>query len=640
MFLLLAVSPLVARLSASPAGEEAARKAPPPTAEAEEKAAKACRELFGPSYAKAKTAAEKIELAKEILKEAAGMEDDPAGCFVLLRLARDIAVRAGDLETAVTAIDALDGRFEVDALAMKADAAAKTVPVARPAAQHKAMAARISSLAREAMDKDKMERAAELAGLALEEAKKCRDPKLLKQIHQQQAEVAAGAEAKQQFTKALAALEQNPSDPAANLTVGKYRCGVQGDWDRGLNHLASAADETLRNLAKKELAGASSTDEQVDLADGWWAAADREDGTARTRFQKHAAAWYRKASADAKGLAKVKIETRLAKLAEAEAEASASPEEGVQTAGSAREGHPRKAKPFNVEGLKAGPKFTAHPILQCVGFNPKGTLLATGGFGENLIKLWDVKTGELRGKLDGQAGCVFATVYSPDGSMLATALEYGVIKIWDSAGRVTATLRGHTGAVLAVSFPPRAAMLASGGSDSSVALWDLRNANRQVLAGHGARVASVAFSPDGSELASASDDRTVKIWDVRKAAAKKTLPHPAPVTCVAFSPDGSILASASQDRLVRLWNPAMGQLRGMLPEQNGAVYAVAFSTDGAVIATGSDDGQLALWKVRGGQLLKTLDHARKPVRAVAFSPDGSMLASGTRDGTVQIWTTK
>jgi hypothetical protein len=45
---------------------------------------------------------------------------------------------------------------------------------------------------------------------------------------------------------ALAILEENPHDPAANLTAGKYTCFSIGEWSKGLPMLANGGDPVDR----------------------------------------------------------------------------------------------------------------------------------------------------------------------------------------------------------------------------------------------------------------------------------------------------------------------------------------------------------------------------------------------------------
>src|SRR5437868_3206159 len=82
----------------------------PPDAAAQEKSQKLVRDLFKDAYART-APADRLALAKALRKEAEGTSADPAGKFVLLREARDVAAGAGDFAAAMEAVDDLNHTF-------------------------------------------------------------------------------------------------------------------------------------------------------------------------------------------------------------------------------------------------------------------------------------------------------------------------------------------------------------------------------------------------------------------------------------------------------------------------------------------------------------------------------------------------
>jgi hypothetical protein len=126
--------------------------------------------------------------AKTLIERASGLKDDPARQFVMLRLAKDVAIRANDGQTAFLAIDAMDETFHVDADAMKLAVLAKFAAAAKQPAQHKAIADRALKLANEAAGQGHSMIARQLGKLALVEAKKAHNRELLVQVEGQMAE--------------------------------------------------------------------------------------------------------------------------------------------------------------------------------------------------------------------------------------------------------------------------------------------------------------------------------------------------------------------------------------------------------------------------------------------------------------------
>src|SRR5262249_28106801 len=90
------------------------------------------------------------------------------------------------------------------------------------------------------------------------------------------------------------------------------------------------------------------------------------------------------------------------------------------------------------------------------------------------IRLYEVATGKLRGRLEDIPARVAALAFSPDGRVLACGGQAGVIRLWDvSTGEQVPRLAGHWGAVESLRFSPDGALLASGSGDTTVLVWDV-----------------------------------------------------------------------------------------------------------------------------------------------------------------------
>ena len=299
----------------------------------------------------------------------------------------------------------------------------------------------------------------------------------------------------------------------------------------------------------------------------------------------------------------------------------------------------------------------APPVLS-VAFSPSGDAFVSGGIDWSL-RLWDVRTREIRQRFEGYAASV---AFSPDGSMLASgalfpdsrryfaqrADAYTPVRLWDAdTGKFLRELKAHKGTVFSVAFSPDGGMLASGSRDKTICLWDTRTGdNLTTFEGHTDEIYSVAFSPDGRTLASGSLDKTVRLWDVRSGENLYTLgAHTKQVISVEFSPDGTLLASGGLDKTIRLWQPQTGQALRTLKGYTGWVTSLAFSPDGSVLASGSGDHPLGdtntnsirFWNPRTGKLLQTLDGHSAYVTSVDFLPDSGGLASASWDGTILLW---
>ena len=304
----------VAVLVAGTAAALAQQKAPVPDDAAQAKARELIRQIYGPQHDEAKNSVEKTALAKKMLKQAADDKGDPANHFVLLQVARDMAVQAGDANTALEAVDQIARTYQVDVPAMKVETLFQTAANASLSEQRKAVARAAIPLIRAAREDDDYETANRLVRKALDLARRARDGALLKQMVAINKQVAESAQAYAEVAKAEAVLEDNPTDPEANLAVGRYLCLTKGDWEKGIAMLALGSDAHLKALAVKELEGVASAGEQVALGDAWWDLAQTRGGKEKESLLLQAGSWYRLAQPSVAGLVKVKIDRRLEEI--------------------------------------------------------------------------------------------------------------------------------------------------------------------------------------------------------------------------------------------------------------------------------------------------------------------------------------
>jgi WD40 repeat protein len=165
-----------------------------------------------------------------------------------------------------------------------------------------------------------------------------------------------------------------------------------------------------------------------------------------------------------------------------------------------------------------------------VCFSPDGKNLATGG-SLGVIKIWDLSKRESTAdfKAGGPGNSANSVVYSPNGKVLAAGcwLENGAM-LWDVAsGKNVAKFKpvpadspakNPNDMTYSVAFSPDGALLASGCDNGIIGLWDVAKAKKiAILSRHTDLVRSLAFSADGKILASGSRDGTIKLWNVKDA---------------------------------------------------------------------------------------------------------------------------
>jgi hypothetical protein len=295
------------------AGEPAAKK-PVPDAGSLQRALALVQEVYGDEFKRAKDAAQKTALAEKILQKAKESATDPTSQYALLRVAKDIAALSGNAAVALRAAEDMALTFEVEVFPAKAETLLKAAQAASQPQQHAAIVAHAETLIEQAVRQDDFDVARSLSQTALAAAKKSGDSALVKKTVARAKEVDDTSSAYAQVKDSLAKLDNAPADPDANLAVGRYLCLTKGEWEKGLHMLALGNDPALKDLAVKELEGASDTNGQMGLGDGWWELASASEAAVQKQLQERAAYWYKKALPGLAGLAKQKVEVRLREL--------------------------------------------------------------------------------------------------------------------------------------------------------------------------------------------------------------------------------------------------------------------------------------------------------------------------------------
>ena len=168
--------------AATASGSPAAQKtAATPDPQKLQQAEQTVREKYQAEYAQATSIAGKARLAKRLLGAVATTGDDSDLRFVLLREARDLAVAAGDCESAMPAIDQMAALYRVDSLAMKTAALAEAVENARGASAQKTIAQNALELTGQAVEARRLDEASKLAEVANSAARKSNNRPLMQQ---------------------------------------------------------------------------------------------------------------------------------------------------------------------------------------------------------------------------------------------------------------------------------------------------------------------------------------------------------------------------------------------------------------------------------------------------------------------------
>jgi len=227
--------------------------------------------------------------------------------------------------------------------------------------------------------------------------------------------------------------------------------------------------------------------------------------------------------------------------------------------------------------------------INSLAFSPDGQILAAA-LDSGWIELFDMNTGKNCGALEGQTTSeVWTCSFSPDGNFLVSGALDRAVRVWDVKNReCNFALRGHDEWVNGVAVSKDGSFIVSGSGDKTVRTWDTKQMSQQsVLRGHTDFVRSVCVTDNW--VVSASDDCTIRIWDVKndeKQAKHVVKGHTKGIYCVSAG-KGNQYASASRDASVRVWDGHSQKLHFKFHKQD--VNSCCFIDNGRYVISGSDD---------------------------------------------------
>jgi WD40 repeat protein len=257
--------------------------------------------------------------------------------------------------------------------------------------------------------------------------------------------------------------------------------------------------------------------------------------------------------------------------------------------------------------------------------------------------------------LRGHQDAVRVVRFSPDGSLLASAGDDGIVNLWQSETqeRKTTLEVGQTGRIRTLDFSPDGRSLVAGTVAGQVLNWQLNEPDKgfQNLSAASDLVQQVTFAEQGEFLAAGYRSGTVQIWRREQGIEPKSLYGELQLgegqaqTLSFIAGNGDLLATGGEDGIVYLWDPHQAAEKPISQLQaGGPVLALISSADGRLLAAGTRTGDILVWEfAEAGKNIVSVHTLRghtSSVTDLAFDPSDRLLASCSLDQTVRIWDTR
>ena len=298
----------------------------------------------------------------------------------------------------------------------------------------------------------------------------------------------------------------------------------------------------------------------------------------------------------------------------------------------------------------------SHGGVQALAFNADGTHLAMAGY-YGVVRYWNLADFELVQKMElidgptgadvdvGASGNLIASCYGKDNSRSLSA-EVRQLYLWNlKTGDVKRTIRSPTYVGQSVFTPNERYVI--GGNDN-LYVWSVET-GEVITKTHIWDMHTISISPDGKQLAvmcdphSSSRNKGVQILSIPELSTITTVGESNEIHGVAFGHDSSSVAVAihSEKSYVNPHKVSIIKLPGgenktSFEVPDGWLKGVATHPGGNLIAAAAGE-QVYLWRISDNKMIRKYRTKRGDAESVVFSPDGKWLAAGGPSSPVYIW---
>lgn len=240
--------------------------------------------------------------------------------------------------------------------------------------------------------------------------------------------------------------------------------------------------------------------------------------------------------------------------------------------------------------------------------------------------------------IDTSGNPLFDVAISPDGRLIASGGEEGLLRIHEVVGRSVQEIRSSDGTIETLEFSPDGRYLSVGTSTGKLAVYRTADWSTEIqFNAHSKSITSIAFSPDGTLLVSGSDDGSVAMWEFPSAILKDRLPpHVTPIESVAISSDRLRLAVSSSDGWLKVLKLPNGKPDWQFRHEE-PVRSICFGRARQELVVGCHDGRVRVFPQDSSEPRLILGTFSEPVQSVAFGEDDQLIAAADKKGQLRLW---
>ena len=272
-------------------------------------------------------------------------------------------------------------------------------------------------------------------------------------------------------------------------------------------------------------------------------------------------------------------------------------------------------------------------VITLIAYSPDGSLIASGSAKETSVKVWDVNSGKIIGKLEGHDASTTALGFNKDGTVLYTSAKDDRTMVWDLVNwKLIDSLNVGTPVSAFVNSATEPDVIYAGTISGKVLKWNLTDFQHPVtLYSEELPITKIDASP--SHLVSGGSGGRVTLYNFSSGQVEKSEKlHVSAIKGLKFFNEGQGLITTGGGGLVHLWN--ISDLASSKHFTASATPIVAFDANVGKnrFVTASQNKELKVWDFEGNLIFEFKgrvdeNESSEVVNALTISPDGSTFAS-------------
>ena len=272
-------------------------------------------------------------------------------------------------------------------------------------------------------------------------------------------------------------------------------------------------------------------------------------------------------------------------------------------------------------------------VITILSYSPDGSLLASGSAKEPSVKIWDVLSGKIIGKLEGHDAFTTAICFNSDGTKIITSANDEYLIVWDIINwKMIDSVKLTSPCTAIIQDPNDKDAFFTGSKAGVVQKWKYSDLNNpQVL--YSEMFAITRLSSSDKYLASGNKGGRLTVYDYKGNNIFKSKDvHRSAVIGLSFYNNGDGLLTTGGGGVVHLWNVSDLEASDHIKASNTGITAFDANIEKGVFVTCSNSRHIKVWNLEGKEIFEFKDKVddrnnTEPIRALQISPDGSTVAS-------------